>query len=122
MVAGGVIADRFDRKRLLRANQLAVGMSISALAVLSLTGRITIWHSCAAAVLLGSLQALNQPARVGTIADLVDRRVLTLFGGSSWFWVAWALFLVVGVSSLGAVWPLAMTILQLASPGRYAAG
>ena len=65
LMVGGVIADRFDRKRLLMVIQLAVGISIAALAILSLTGVIAIWHVYAAAVLLGSLQALNQPARGG---------------------------------------------------------
>ena len=278
LMVGGVIADRIDRKRLLMTIQLAVGLSILALAMLSLTGVIAVWHIYAIAVLLGALQALNQPARVAMVADLVDRNTLldavahfnaavhigrivgpplvgavidhwsitaallvnaacylmsvvcvarirlgtpevrpasepilrnltdgvaqiwrspvlltvlvlacswggfgmshlavipafskehlgseaygagllllangvgslignlsvtfmhrawlyrwllvclvsfcaflTLFGWSSWFWVAWALFLVVGILSLGTVWPLATTILQLASPAE----
>ena len=40
---------------------------------------------------------------------------LTLFAWSSWFWVSWALFLVVGTVGLGMVWPLATTIIQLES-------
>ncbi|MEE8466557.1 MAG: MFS transporter, partial [Dehalococcoidia bacterium] len=40
---------------------------------------------------------------------------LTLFSWSSWFWVSWALFLVVGTVGLGMVWPLATTIIQLES-------
>ena len=43
---------------------------------------------------------------------------LTLFAWSSWFWVSWALFLVLGVVSLGSVWPLAATIVQLESPSE----
>ena len=37
---------------------------------------------------------------------------------SSSFWVSWSLFLVVGAMSLGTVWPLATTILQLATPAE----
>ena len=44
--------------------------------------------------------------------------MLTAFGWSTSFWVAWALFLIVGIVSLGTVWPLATTILQLASPAE----
>ena len=40
---------------------------------------------------------------------------LTLFAWSSWFWVSWVLFLVVGTVGLGMVWPLATTIIQLES-------
>ena len=76
LMVGGVIADAIDRKRLLMAIQFIVGTVISGLAVLSLLGVVTVWHIYIAAVLLGSLQALNQPARVAMISDLVDQRTL----------------------------------------------
>ena len=76
LMVGGVIADAIDRKRLLMAIQFTVGAVISVLAVLSFTGVVTIWHIYLAAALLGSLQALNQPARVAMVADLVDQRTL----------------------------------------------
>ena len=71
-----MIADSIDRKRLLIAIQFIVGAVIAALAVLSLTGAVAVWHIYLAAILLGSLQALNQPARVAMVADLVDQRTL----------------------------------------------
>ena len=40
---------------------------------------------------------------------------LTLFAWSNWFWVTWMFFLFVGVVSVGMVWPLATTIIQLES-------
>lgn len=76
LMVGGVIADRIDRKRLLIVIQMMVGTAIAALAALSLAGVIAVWHIYLAAVLLGSLQALNQPARVAMVADLVDQRAL----------------------------------------------
>ncbi len=76
LMVGGVIADRIDRKRLLMTIQLAVGSIVAAVATLSLTGVIAVWHIYLAAVLMGSLQALNQPARVAMVADLVDQRAL----------------------------------------------
>ena len=76
LMVGGMIADAIDRKRLLMAVQFIVGVVISGLAVLSLTGVIAVWHIYLAAILLGSLQALNQPARVAMVADLVDQRTL----------------------------------------------
>ena len=76
LMVGGVIADAIDRKRLLMAIQFIVGSVISVLATLSLLGVVTVWHIYIAAVLLGSLQALNQPARVAMISDLVDQRTL----------------------------------------------
>ena len=76
LMVGGVIADAIDRKRLLMSIQFLVGTVISVLATLSLTGVVTVWHIYLAAVVLGSLQALNQPARVAMVADLVDQRAL----------------------------------------------
>jgi MFS family permease len=76
LMVGGMIADSIDRKRLLIAIQFIVGAVIAVLAMLSLTGVIAVWHIYLAAILLGSLQALNQPARVAMVADLVDQRTL----------------------------------------------
>ena len=44
--------------------------------------------------------------------------MLTIFGWSTSFWAAWTLFLIVGIVSLGTVWPLSTTILQLATPAE----
>ena len=49
---------------------------------------------------------------------LVFAGSLTAFAWSTSFWVAWSLFVVVGIVSLGTVWPLATTILQLATPNE----
>jgi MFS family permease len=43
---------------------------------------------------------------------------LTIFAWSDWFWISWALFLLVGVFGLGAVWPFSSTIVQLESPSE----
>ena len=40
---------------------------------------------------------------------------LTLFAWSNWFWISWMLILLVGVVSIGMVWPLATTIIQVES-------
>ena len=101
LMVGGVIADRIDRKRLLIAIQLAVGVSISALAALSLAGMITIWHIYVAVVLLASLQALNQPARLAMLADLVDQR--TLLDAVAHFNAAVHIGRIVGPPLVGAV-------------------
>ena len=73
---GGVIADRLNRKYLLIATQAGVGGLIGVVAVLTLTGAVTVWHIYLAVALLGVLQALNQPARVTTLSDLVGQGAL----------------------------------------------
>ena len=70
---GGVIADRFNRKYLLMATQAGVGLLMSVVAFLTLTDAVALWHIYLAVALLGVLQALNQPARVTMLSDLVGR-------------------------------------------------
>ena len=44
---------------------------------------------------------------------LVFTVVLSLFAWSNWFWATWVFFLLVGVTGVGMVWPLATTMIQL---------
>lgn len=73
---GGVIADRFNRKYLLMATQAGVGLLMGIVAALTLTNAIALWHIYLAVALLGVLQALNQPARVTMLSDLVGQNAL----------------------------------------------
>ena len=73
---GGVLADRLDRKLLLIVTQGAVGVLIAVLAALTSAELVALWHVYLVAVLLGVLQALNQPARVTFISDMVGDRTL----------------------------------------------
>ena len=116
LMVGGVIADRIDRKRLLMAIQVAVGSLIAVLAVLSATGMVTVWHIYMAGVLLGVLQALNQPARVSLVADLVDER--TLLDAVAHFNVAVHIGRIVGPPLVGAVidtWSISAALFMNAS-------
>ena len=70
---GGVIADRTDRVRLLISTRFAVSTLILALAMLKITGNLEIWHIFGIASLLGTVQAINMPARMALVADLVER-------------------------------------------------
>ena len=73
---GGVIADRMNRKYLLMVTQAGVAALIGVMAVLTLAEAITEWHIYLAVALLGVLQALNQPARVTMLSDLVGQGAL----------------------------------------------
>ena len=70
---GGIIADRADRLRLLISTRLCVAVLIFALAILRITDLLEIWHVYAFVCLLGTIQALNMPARQAIVADLVER-------------------------------------------------
>ena len=73
---GGVIADRIDRRLLLILTQAGVGVLIGVMALLTVADAVTLWHVYLAVALLGVLQALNQPARVTMLSDLVGQASL----------------------------------------------
>lgn len=68
---GGVAADRFDRQKLVLSTQSASLVQALALAVLTLTGVVQVWHVIALAFLLGTINALDTPARQSLIHELV---------------------------------------------------
>ena len=71
---GGIIADRADRLRLLISTRLVVLVLILALAILKIIDLLELWYIYAIMFLLGTVQALNQPARQALVADLVERK------------------------------------------------
>jgi MFS family permease len=72
-VPGGIIADRASRLKLLITTRLCVSVLIFALAILYITDLLEVWHVYTVVVLLGTLQALNGPARMAIVADMVER-------------------------------------------------
>jgi MFS family permease len=72
-LAGGVAADRMDRRKLLVGSQLMQMASALALALLIFTGQIEIWHILVAAVFTGTGQAFGGPAYQAIIPSLVDK-------------------------------------------------
>ena len=44
LLLGGVLSDRFDRRRLMLAADVARGLASASIAVLSLTGALELWH------------------------------------------------------------------------------
>lgn len=72
-LVGGVIADRFDRVRLIQAGQIANAALVIALAVLTLTGAVAPWHLYLVTFLNSAFTALTQPARTALLPSLVPR-------------------------------------------------
>jgi len=75
-LVGGVAADRFPRRLVLMASQVALGLGAAALAVLGLSGRLEVWHMVVASFFQGAAFAFNMPARQAYIAELVPRKHL----------------------------------------------
>jgi MFS family permease len=73
---GGVFADRWDRRRLLQATQAAALLVAAALAALTLTGAVAVWHVVLATVVTTAAATFDQPCRQALIPALVPRRLL----------------------------------------------
>ena len=68
---GGVIADRANRVRMIQVGQIGNGLMVLALAALTFTGRVEVWHLYFVTFLNSALTALTQPARTAMIPMLI---------------------------------------------------
>jgi MFS family permease len=73
---GGVLADRSDKRRLLVCSQALMGLLALVLAVLVATGAVVLWHVLALAAGLGSVSAIDAPARQAFVSEMVGRDLL----------------------------------------------
>ena len=69
---GGVLADRFNRRKLMMTTQTVALCQASTLAVLTLTGIVQPWHLVALSLLLGTIYAVDVPVRQSMSAHLID--------------------------------------------------
>jgi|AMWB02.1.fsa_nt_gi MFS family permease len=70
----GVLADRFDRRRILLWTQSLAALQAAILTGLVLAGKAEIWHIITLSAFLGFVTALDIPSRHSFVADLVDDR------------------------------------------------
>jgi MFS family permease len=73
---GGAVADRHNRHHIVVATQAAAMLLAFALAVLTLTGRIQVWHVVGLAALLGTVNAFDIPARQSFFVEMVGKEDL----------------------------------------------
>ncbi len=71
---GGMVADRYDKRRILMATQALMGGLAVVLGVLALTGTVKIWHVYALAFALGLVTVVDNPTRQAFAAEMVGRR------------------------------------------------
>ncbi|GAA3778356.1 MFS transporter [Streptomyces chiangmaiensis] len=77
-LTGGILADRFPKRRLLLLTQAAMGVQSLLLGLLTVTGAVNLLSVYALAFALGTATALDSPARHAYISELVAReRVAT---------------------------------------------
>lgn len=77
VLVGGVLADKFDRRRVMMTGTIGNAAISSVLATLALTNTIEVWHILSGAFLIGGLQAFEGPARQAIFPHLVSREHLT---------------------------------------------
>jgi len=70
----GVIADRYDRHRLLVATQVMAMVQAVLIAVLVLTNVIAVWHLVLLSLFLGIVNAFDTPIRQSLIVDMIESR------------------------------------------------
>jgi hypothetical protein len=71
LVLGGVVSDRFDRRRVMVAADVARAVAVGAIAALSLTGGLELWHMVALVALYGGGAAFFGPAFDAIVPDLL---------------------------------------------------
>ena len=69
----GAAADRWNRRRILRATVLVNLCQALVLCVLAVAGRLDIWALLAATLVAGIATGIGQPARLALVASLVER-------------------------------------------------
>ncbi|HEX5165668.1 MAG TPA: MFS transporter [Thermomicrobiales bacterium] len=74
---GGVLADRFDRRRILIVTQSVAMISSVLLAVLVIADIVTVWHILAISFVSSVFFAADNPTRQALVPDLVGRERLT---------------------------------------------
>lgn len=70
----GVYADRWNRYHLVIATQCLAMVQASILAVLALSGAITVWHLIILSLFLGIVNAFDVPIRQSFVVEMVERK------------------------------------------------
>ncbi|MFF4021073.1 MFS transporter [Streptomyces sp. NPDC001843] len=73
-LTGGVLADRFPKRRLLLITQTAMAVQSLLLGLLTVTGAVNLWSVYTLALALGTATAVDSPARNAFITELVSRQ------------------------------------------------
>jgi MFS family permease len=74
---GGVLADRYAKRRVLLVTQALMGLLALVLAVLVATGGVALWHVFVLAVGLGAVSAVDAPVRQAFASEMVGPGLLT---------------------------------------------
>jgi MFS family permease len=76
VIPAGIIADRYDRRRIVLTTSIVSTIASGAMGVLAVTNRIDVPIVLAIAVVLGVSNAFEMPARQSYVSELIGRRHL----------------------------------------------
>jgi len=76
VLIGGVISDRFERRRIMIAADIVRAVAVATIGVLSLTGAIELWHLIVLAAVFGTGEAFFGPAFTSIVPEIVPRHLL----------------------------------------------
>jgi MFS family permease len=87
---GGVLGDRYDKRRVLVITQASMGVLALLLGILVATDAIALWHVFVLAGGLGAVSAIDAPVRQAFVSEMVGPRLLanavslnsTIFNGA----------------------------------------
>ena len=75
-LAGGVIADRYPRRKIILTANVLLMVLVLVLAILVTAGVVTVWHVLILAFCIGTVNSLEIPARQSFIIELVGKEDL----------------------------------------------
>jgi hypothetical protein len=76
VLLGGLVSDRFERRRIMIAADVVRAAAAGTIGVLSLTGAVELWHLIALAAVFGTGEAFFGPAFTSIVPQLVPRHLL----------------------------------------------
>jgi MFS family permease len=118
---GGLLADRFPKRRVLQITQASMALGAAVLSVLTLTGHVTVWQVYALALWLGVATAIDNPVRQSFVTEIVGtaqlRNAISLV--SSTFQIGAMAGPVIGgllMSTVGAGYAFALNAVSFVAP------
>jgi MFS family permease len=73
-MSGGVAADRLDQRKIILGTQMFGATILAALAFLTITGRVELWHLMIGALCMGAGQSFENPSRMSLYPLLLPDR------------------------------------------------
>ena len=74
MPFAGVLADRWNRRRILVITQTLAMAQAFILSILVLTGKVQVWHLVALAMFLGVVNAFDMPTRQSFVVEMIEKK------------------------------------------------